>query len=38
MNVILSTNGVISDSKRIKTAANCFSRMLSQRELINYIK
>ena len=22
----------------IKTAANCFSRMLSQRELINYIK
>ena len=25
-------------SDELKTAANCFSRMLSQRELINYIK
>ena len=32
-------NGLKVVAKRdIKTAANCFSRMLSQRELINYIK
>ena len=28
----------ITMSDKLKTAANCFSRMLSQRELINYIK